>query len=101
MEHKLESGTTITIQKGKPEDAEAYVVYLEKISEESDFLTFGAGELTVTAEEQREIIQRFLDASIDLCLLAKMEGEIVGNRRKSYLSFRTSITDCSYGRVRR
>ncbi|ERI09698.1 GNAT family N-acetyltransferase [Aneurinibacillus aneurinilyticus] len=79
MEHKLESGTTITIQKGKPEDAEVYVVYLEKISEESDFLTFGAGELTVTAEEQREIIQRFLDASIDLCLLAKMEGEIVGN----------------------
>ncbi|WP_327884128.1 GNAT family N-acetyltransferase [Aneurinibacillus migulanus] len=79
MEYKLGNGAAITIQKGKTEDAEAYVVYLKKISEESDFLTFGAGELTMTVEEQRRRMQDFLDASTDLCLLAKLKGEIVGN----------------------
>jgi RimJ/RimL family protein N-acetyltransferase len=76
----------LNIRIGNEEDASRYVDYLDKVSRESDYLTFGEGEVSVEVDKQREIIRQFRESDNQLFLIAECNGEIVGN-----LTFRGGI----------
>lgn len=75
----LKSGKEVVIRIGNIADAEACIDYLQRISGESDNLTFGTQEVTITPEEQKEFIQKLTDTQNQLFLIAEVDGMIVGN----------------------
>jgi RimJ/RimL family protein N-acetyltransferase len=54
------------------------VEYLTKLSEESDFLTFGPGETVLTIEDEVNVIQSKEVAKNQLMLCAFIEDKLVG-----------------------
>ena len=57
--------------------------YLNKIAGESDFLTFGAGEVTETVEQETSTIENILEKDNSLFIIAEVDGEIAGGLRFS------------------
>ncbi|MFC8687446.1 GNAT family N-acetyltransferase [Brevibacillus porteri] len=76
---KLKSGQNVIIRLAELADAEALVAFIHRVSGETDHLSFGSQEWTVTPDEQKENIQRCLEAHNQLCLIAEVDGRIVGN----------------------
>lgn len=74
----LRSGVHAIISRGAPEDAAAVVDYLDRIAAETDFLSFGAGELGRTVTQQADDIQGFTDPSKGLMLKAVIDSELAG-----------------------
>ncbi|ATF15185.1 hypothetical protein ABEX29_12215 [Brevibacillus porteri] len=83
---KLRSGQEVIIRLGKITDAEAFIAFVHRVSGESDHLSFGQQEWTVTPDEQKENIKRCLETHNQLFLMAEVDGRIVGN-----LTFRGGI----------
>ena len=52
--------------------------YLRMVAGESDFLSFGAGELTVTVEDERKTIANARQSSNSIFIIAEVEGEMAG-----------------------
>lgn len=75
--YQLPNGDILTIREALPEDAAAVLNYINLVSAESDFLGFGAGEFELTETEEREVLQRFLDADTQLYLVGIIATEIV------------------------
>ncbi|MBY0086361.1 GNAT family N-acetyltransferase [Brevibacillus sp. M2.1A] len=76
---KLKSGQNVIIRSAELADAEALVAFIHCVSGETDNLSFGPQEWTVTPDEQKENIKRCLEAHNQLCLIAEVDGRIVGN----------------------
>ena len=72
-------GLEVIIREATKEDAKTVIDYIDKISYESDFLTFGPGEFTMTKEQQENFIDSCLKSSNKLFLIAEINGIIVGN----------------------
>jgi RimJ/RimL family protein N-acetyltransferase len=77
--HILQNGQLLHIRQGEEQDAEAYLLYLHAIASESDNLTFGTDDVSLTVEQQIQNIRELMEREHDLFLLAEIEGEIVGN----------------------
>lgn len=77
VEHVLKNGVTLVIRPAVPNDAENFVQYLEVIAAQSDFLTFGPGEID-SVETQHKSIRDFGDEKNGIFLLAEVERRIVG-----------------------
>ncbi|KRQ87797.1 Spermidine N(1)-acetyltransferase [Caloramator mitchellensis] len=60
------------------DDAAAMIDYMNVIGGESDFLTFGPGELNITLEVERNIIKGFLEKNNALFIVAVADGKIIG-----------------------
>ncbi|MFA5513386.1 MAG: GNAT family N-acetyltransferase [Sphaerochaetaceae bacterium] len=82
MKEKAEN--TINIRKVAKSDAVNLIEYLNKVSCESDFLTFGAGEFVMSVEEEERFIENTFRKENDLFIVAETNNEIVGT-----LSFAT------------
>jgi len=78
-EYTLKNEEVLKIRNGNPIDAEKMIDYLNIISTESDFLTFGKGEVKVTLEEERKIIEDCLISDNKLFIVAEANGRIVGS----------------------
>jgi RimJ/RimL family protein N-acetyltransferase len=76
--HTLSSGRTITVRTVGPDDARGVLEYVEAISTESTFLSFGPGEFGFTAEQERTRLAEYRDTANQLALLATLDGAIVG-----------------------
>lgn len=50
-------GRTVTLREARGEDAQHMLDYLAYVGGESDFLTFGAGEFSMTLEQEREFLE--------------------------------------------
>lgn len=68
----------LTLRPGAPKDAERVLAYLEQVAGESENLTAGPGEFSISLEQERAFLQQALDTPTDLYLIAEIEGEIVG-----------------------
>ena len=69
----------INIRRATEADAEALIEYLDTISGESDFLTFGANELVRSVQEEKEFIARAIEKENALFIIAEVDGKLVGN----------------------
>lgn len=78
-EYILKNGEVLIIRNGNLADAEEMIDYLNIISTESDFLTFGKGEVRVTIEEERKTIEDCLTSDNKLFIVAEINEKIVGN----------------------
>lgn len=78
-EIRLKDHTTIIIREANVNDAKKMLQYLEQISCESDFLTFGKGEFNLTLQQEEEFIESTSKKKNSLSLIAEHKGEIIGN----------------------
>jgi RimJ/RimL family protein N-acetyltransferase len=81
MEEKeliLRSGTRLTLREARRSDAAALLEYLEAVSAETDYLTFGPGEFNLSVEEEETYLEKCQKANNSLYLLAEVEGRLVG-----------------------
>ncbi len=77
-DHDLKDGATLELREAVPEDAGALLAYVEAISGETSFLTFGPGEFELTDEQEAEFLRKALANELQLYLLGLVDGEIVG-----------------------
>jgi RimJ/RimL family protein N-acetyltransferase len=75
--HQLRNGATLVIRQAVPEDAGALISYIDSISGESDFLTFGPGEFELTEEQEVAILRRFCEADNELYIVGIIDTTIV------------------------
>jgi RimJ/RimL family protein N-acetyltransferase len=77
-QHTLEDGRTLQIREATGTDAAALLEYIESIAGETEFLTFGPGELGMTVEQERDFVEGCRASAHQAYLLGIVEGEIVG-----------------------
>jgi RimJ/RimL family protein N-acetyltransferase len=75
----LKNGDTVTVRKAGKSDAKAMLEYINTISSESHFLTFGEGEFNMTIEQEENFIDNISKQNNALLLVAEVQGRIVGN----------------------
>jgi RimJ/RimL family protein N-acetyltransferase len=76
---KLKNGNTAIIRNANKSDAMAMLEYINTISRESDFLTFGEGEFDKTIEQEEGFIDNISTQNNALFIIVEVEGKIVGN----------------------
>ena len=81
---------SFTIEKAKPEDAAALLDYLRAVGGESDNLTFGAEGIPATVEEETAFLEKNTTSPRSIMLLAKEDGEIIGDGHIEAFSRRLS-----------
>ncbi|MFZ7132136.1 MAG: GNAT family N-acetyltransferase [Eubacteriales bacterium] len=69
----------IIIKEATPKDAVALIDYINVISDESDFLTFGCGEFNITIKEEEKILEEYLTRNNAIYIIATYEDKIVGS----------------------
>lgn len=77
-EKTTKDGRTLLIREAEGSDAGAVLAYLDLISQETDFLTFGPGEFRLTQPEEVDYLEKCRCAQNCLYLLALLEETIVG-----------------------
>lgn len=75
--HTLKDGQVLTIREVEVEDAQAILNYVETISGESSFLTFGPGEFEHTLAEEESIIGNYLMTENMLFIVGTINVNIV------------------------
>ena len=75
--HELKNGRVLWIREVTVEDARALLDYVQAISGESDFLSFGPGEFELTEPEEVEFIRKCLAADNQLYILGLIDETIV------------------------
>lgn len=79
---------SIIIQRAAPSDAESILEYLKRIGGESNNLSFGAEGLPFSVESEAEYISKIENSPDEIMLVAKENGQIIGNACLSRLSRR-------------
>ena len=75
--YELKNGSLL-IREAEAEDAGALLTYIEDVSGESDYLTFGPGEFELTEREEAEFLRACRASDNEVYLLALAGDEIVG-----------------------
>jgi RimJ/RimL family protein N-acetyltransferase len=73
----LEGGQELEIRTAAPEDAERVLVYIEQVSGESNFLTFGPGEFEMTVEQESDFFRACHESPNRLYFLGFIDDELV------------------------
>jgi RimJ/RimL family protein N-acetyltransferase len=76
-EHKLADGRVLLIREAEGKDARAVLDYVNAISDESDFLSFGPGEFDLTEPEEAEFLRKCGAADNQIYLLGTIEDVLV------------------------
>ncbi len=69
----------VIVREASADDASSILEYIDKISSQTDFLTFGKGEFNLSLEEEKSLIEKSKSDDVSLFLLAEVDGRIVGN----------------------
>ncbi len=78
QEIDLKDGQTARIRPVEPEDAEAVLDYINRVTAETDYLSMQSGELDWPVEKERQFIEDHRKADNKLALAAEVDGRIVG-----------------------
>ena len=77
--HTLRNNHILSIREATADDAQALLEYVESTSGESDFLTFGPGELELTVTEEAEFLRTCHTSDNQVFLLGLIEDTIVAS----------------------
>jgi RimJ/RimL family protein N-acetyltransferase len=75
--HKLKNGGALVIREAAVNDARAVLDYLESVSSESDFLSFGPGEFDLGQPEEEEFLSKCLESDNQLYIIGAIDDSIV------------------------
>ncbi len=73
----LKNGEQLVISKAQVDDAKPLIHFLNRIGGETDFLTFGLNEFSLTVDEEKNTISQCLSSQQQLMLVGKINHEIV------------------------
>ena len=76
--HNLKDGRLLVIREAAVEDVRAVLDFVEDISGESEFLSFGPGEFELTESEEEDILRKCRDSENQLYLIGSIDDAIVG-----------------------
>lgn len=65
------------IRQALPKDAHQLVLYFNKVGGESDNLTFGKGEFSLSEEEEERFLKSLENEKNATMILAEMDGEVI------------------------
>lgn len=74
----LKNGQTVQIKEAGKGDAPELVIYLQMIGAQSDFLTFGPGELEVSVSEEEVFLEESRITKNRIMLLALVGDKVIG-----------------------
>jgi RimJ/RimL family protein N-acetyltransferase len=77
--YNLNDGRVLLVREAAAEDAHAVLEYVEEISGESDFLSFGPGEFEITEVEEVEVLRTYHDADNQLYIIGLIDTTIVAS----------------------
>lgn len=77
-EIKLKNGQICVLRQPLLDDAQNILDYLDAISSETDFITYGKGEIDCTLEEEQKFIQDHLEDANKMLIIAEIDGNIIG-----------------------
>ena len=75
----LECGDSVVIREAKGSDANKILEYVNTISSESDFLTFGQGEFIKSIEQEEKHLDNSLKQNNAIYIIAEIDDKIVGS----------------------
>lgn len=75
--HIIKNGQVLIIRAAEVQDAQAILNYVEAISGESNFLTFGPGEFEHSIEDEESTVANFRDKDNLLFILGTIDEKIV------------------------
>ena len=75
--HHIADGRTLLIREATELDARALLDYVEAISGESEYLSFGPGEFELTEPEEESILRRYHESENHVYLVGLVDGAIV------------------------
>lgn len=88
---ELKNGQFCILRSPKPEDAEQLIAYLKATAGETEFLLKYPEEVSITVEQEKEILQWFIDSDRDLMIIAEVDGEVAGNCSFSPVGRKTRV----------
>lgn len=77
-QYLLKNNQLLTLREAEPRDAANLLEYVEQIAGESDNITRGPGEFTMTVEQESDFLQASAASPTSLYLLAEIDGELAG-----------------------
>jgi len=75
----LKNGDSVVIKEARGSDANKLLEYVNKISSESDFLTFGQGEFIKSIEQEEKFLENTYKQNNSIYIIAKIGEKIVGS----------------------
>lgn len=76
---KLKNGQICTLRSPRLEDAKQLIDYLKVTAGETDFLLKYPEEVVISVEEERDILQKFIELEKELMIIAEIDGKVAGN----------------------
>lgn len=74
----LKNGKTVRVREAVKEDAPELVAYLNKIGGESDFLTFGPSEFSVSISDEEAMLEESQITKNKIMILALIGNTVIG-----------------------
>jgi len=74
----LNNGDAVVLRKARSTDANEILEYVNTISSESDYLTFGQGEFMMSVEQEEAFLEDMSKRSNAIYIVAEIGGKIVG-----------------------
>lgn len=78
-ELRLRNGDTVIIREAKKDDAKVLIEYVNTISGESDFMTFGPGEFGMTIEQEESFLDNVSRQKNAIYLIVEAGEKIIGS----------------------
>lgn len=77
--HTLKDGRVLELSEARPEDAEPVLAYVEGVSGETSFLTFGPGELQMTRDREAAFFRACQKSPNQVYVVGRLGGEVVAS----------------------
>lgn len=87
----LKSEISCTLRSPLIEDAKSMIEYLKTTSAETEFMIRYPEEVTMTIEEEENILQKIIDSKNSIMIAAFIKDELVGNASISYVNERVKL----------
>lgn len=78
-QYLLKNGESFLIRNAKRSDAKKILDYVQTISGETDFLTFGPGEFRLTTAQEENFLDSISKQKNALYIVAEIDGKVVGS----------------------
>ena len=75
--HELKNGGVLLIREATAEDAHTVLDYVQAVSGESDFLTFGTGEFDLAEAQEEDFLRKCRESDNQLYIVGWIADQIV------------------------
>ncbi len=78
LKFQTKNGETVVIREARGSDAERLLEYVNAISVESEYLTFGQGEFVMTVEQEKQFLEQTAKQPNAIYFVAEIDSKIIG-----------------------